>query len=193
MSAYERRRGANFEREVASQLRAALPGAVVVRGQQGRGGCDAPDVAVDAANGSHWLGIECKRGPVGRVPLLPALRQSVRDCEGTGRVPLAVVREDRAEAWALLTVDDWRSLRDAANAERCGVNAWEERLSASRVRESFCAKCCDTRYPDFVQVGIVVGAPDKGRPHAALLLWSDLLGRVLAPLWKATRAGKEAA
>ncbi len=191
MSRYERRKGADFEREIADQLRRALPDSHVTRGQQGRGGRHGvPDLMVDRADtGSGWLGVECRKGKPGNVPLLPKLRQAIRDCEGTGRVPLAVVREDRGEALAVVRYADLSDLLDALLVERAPscLCLYHE---GSRLRAAF-GQACDDAWPT---PGLVpVGLMRVDGALVALLSWADLLGRVLVPLWAARVRGEVAA
>lgn len=82
-----RRKGAAFEREIAGRFAEAMHGAEVKRGLQYRTGEEVPDV--DAPG----LWIETKRGK--KPNLRGALRQAARDAS-KGRIPIAVVRDDRA-------------------------------------------------------------------------------------------------
>lgn len=95
----QRRKGKAWEQEVARQLRAALPGCNARRGWQARGGGkEAPDVVIDGLP----VHLECKRGrkPNARA----ALAQAERDA-ADGTLPVAVVRDDRCEAFAVLRWD----------------------------------------------------------------------------------------
>jgi hypothetical protein len=174
VGAYQRRRGHDYEREVATDLRDAIPTATVRRGQQGAGGHGASDVLVDIG-GSAWLGIECKRGPVGGVPLLPALAQAVRDCDGTGRVPLAVTREDRCRSLVLVRCADLGDLRMALSVETHRDAPHRHGVVAPRLRVGL-ARAIAEAPAGTLPMGVL---PDYS---AALLRWSDLLGLVLAPL-----------
>lgn len=97
MSAYQRRKGHDWEREVARLFREAMPGAEVRRGLQYRDGSECPDVT---APGWH---IECKRG---RKPSLRlALKQAIGDAQ-KGLWRCAVVKDDREEPLAIMPLDD---------------------------------------------------------------------------------------
>lgn len=90
-------KGKRWEREVAQRLRDAMPGCEVRRGDQ-RSGAREADVEVPV-----WW-IECK---VGAMPNpRAALRQAMEDAP-PGRVPVAVVKDDRGQPFVCLTLDDW--------------------------------------------------------------------------------------
>lgn len=95
-----RRKGANFEREVARMVGEAMPGADVRRGLQSQG-----EVVPDVNAPGLW--IECKRGKKPNVR--GALRQALSNATA-GRLPLAVVRDDRADAFVTLTLTDFLEL-----------------------------------------------------------------------------------
>lgn len=98
---HSRTKGAAYEREVARLVREAMPGATVRRGLQARGGREVPDVDCP-----HFH-LETKRG---KLPSpRRALEQAKRDVEasGSGKVPVAVIRDDRAPAFVVMTLDDW--------------------------------------------------------------------------------------
>jgi hypothetical protein len=78
-----------------------MPGAEVHRGFQARSGEEAPDVECPV----FW--IEAKRG---RQPNVRAALRQAQAAAPQGRVPLAVVRDDRAEAFACLSLDDFLEL-----------------------------------------------------------------------------------
>jgi Holliday junction resolvase len=181
MAKMQRDKGHNFEREVARQLREALPGAHVVRGQQGFGGSNAPDVAVDGANGSPWLHIECKRGK--RCSIMAAIRQAVADSDGTGRVPIAVVREDRRVAVAVMRWDDYSTLETSLMVE----TGAELALPVMHNMDEH------SRPPwrDWMYRG-----DDTGRAWSfetrdghdfMAARWDVLVAELLAPLWRATQ------
>jgi len=92
-----RRKGARWERELVHLFREAMPGANVRRGLQSRGGEEVPDVDCPV----FW--IEAKRGR--RPNVRGALRQAA-DAAPKGRIPLAVIRDDRAGPFAVLLLDD---------------------------------------------------------------------------------------
>ena len=105
--ATSRRKGARFERELVHLFRAAMPGAEVRRGLQCRG-----EEVADVECPAFW--IEAKRGK--QPNIRAALRQAI-EAAPTGRTPITVVRDDRAEATVTLLLDDFLAL----------VSAWWER------------------------------------------------------------------
>lgn len=104
MGKSEREKGKRWEREVARDMRQALPGCHVVRGWQARAGSDAPDV-----DGTPFW-VECKVGK--RPPLRPALQQAVEASVEAGdkRPVVAVVKSDRQPPLVLMHYDDWLDL-----------------------------------------------------------------------------------
>jgi hypothetical protein len=120
-----RRKGAQFERELVHRFRAAMPGARIHRGAQFRGGAEAADVVCPR----FW--VEAKRGKKPNVRA--ALRQATQDArraEGD-RIPIAVVRDDRDNAFATLSLADllalisewWeRGLRQQIAADLAGLD-----------------------------------------------------------------------
>lgn len=109
MGAYQRRKGHNFEREMARWFREALPGCDAKRGFQTRGGgAEAPDVLVPG------LHVECKRG---RQPnIRRAYQQAVEDADARQKkatqrdLPLAITRDDHGHALVTLSLEDFRPL-----------------------------------------------------------------------------------
>ena len=95
--ARSRRKGANFERELVHLFRDALPGAEVRRGLQCRGE-EVPDVDCPV----FW--VEAKRGKKPNVR--GALRQACAAAP-KGRIPLAIIRDDREDAFVSLNLDDF--------------------------------------------------------------------------------------
>jgi len=92
-----RTKGHNFERWIAKKLREIFPGAR--RGLQYQDGKKCADV-VDAGPW-HW---ECK---VGKKPgVRTALKQAEIDCS-KGMIPVAVIKDDRAEPFVVLPFDDF--------------------------------------------------------------------------------------
>ena len=101
MGALSRRKGADWERALVHLFREAMPGAEVRRGLQSRGGEEVPDVDCPV----FWL--ESKRGKK------PNVRAALRQALGTapqGRIPLAVIRDDRQEAFVALSLEDFLEL-----------------------------------------------------------------------------------
>jgi hypothetical protein len=92
-----RRKGHQYERDVAKLFREAMGGAEVKRGLQGRGGSEAPDV--DCPH--FW--VETKRGR--RPNPRKALEQAERDTDG--RVPIAIIRDDYGEAFVVLRLSQF--------------------------------------------------------------------------------------
>ena len=101
MGMRSRRKGAGFERALVHRFRAELPGLVIRRGAQARGGSEAPDVDVPG------LWVEAKHGQ--KVNLRAALAQAIRDA-GTGRMPVAVCKDDRSEPVVVIRLDDFLAL-----------------------------------------------------------------------------------
>ncbi len=95
---HSRRKGIAYERRLVHRFRKAMPGAEIHRGLQYRSGKEAPDVECPV----FW--IESKRGKK------PNMRAALRQAAGgapKGRIPIAVVRDDRAEATVTLLLDDF--------------------------------------------------------------------------------------
>lgn len=93
-----RRKGARYERDLVKVFQEAMPGADVKRGLQSRGGDEVPDVDCPL----FW--VEAKRG---RKPnVRAALRQAVGDCQDD-RMPVAVIRDDREEAFISMRLSDF--------------------------------------------------------------------------------------
>jgi len=78
-----------------------VPGAK--RGLGQARGAEVPDVDIPGV----WL--EAKRG-IRSAPLPKAYAQALRDCEGTGRIPIAVRRLDRQRGVARLRLCDLQAL-----------------------------------------------------------------------------------
>jgi hypothetical protein len=101
MSALSRTKGHRFERELVQRFRKAMPGAEVRRGFQYRNGEEAPDVECPV----FW--VESKRG---KKPNIRAALKQAAGAAPKGRIPLAVIRDDREEAFAVLMLDDFLEL-----------------------------------------------------------------------------------
>ena len=98
MGALSRRKGRRYEQELVHLFREAMPGAEVRRGLQSRGGEEVPDVDCPV----FWM--EAKRGKK------PNVRAALRQAEAAapqGRIPLAVIRDDRQEAFVALSLEDF--------------------------------------------------------------------------------------
>lgn len=94
-----KRKGSNFEREIARRLRAVFPEAK--RGFQFRSRNEAPDVDVP----HFW--IECKRM---RLTQPRAALADAKACAPAGRWPLAVCKDDREPAFVAMYFDDFIAL-----------------------------------------------------------------------------------
>ena len=99
--ARSRRKGADYERALVHRFRDAMPGAEVRRGLQSRSGDEVADVEVPV----FW--VEAKRG---KQPNIRAALRQAQAAAPKGRIPIAVVRDDRAEATVTLTLDDFLEL-----------------------------------------------------------------------------------
>lgn len=96
-----RRKGHGFEREIARSL-GEIFGDGVRRGLQYRDGADCPDVIAPA------LWVECKRGR--KTNIRAALAQAIAASEGRGLWPVAICRDDGAQATATMALDDFLDL-----------------------------------------------------------------------------------
>lgn len=107
MSASQRTKGHNWEREVARRFREIMPDVEVRRGQQGWGGEQGADVEVPG----FW--VECKVGKLTNPRA--ALKQADEDRlaageRGVGRRPLAVCKDDRKPPFVMLSLEDFLDL-----------------------------------------------------------------------------------
>ena len=93
-----RRKGLEAERELVWRFREVMPGATVRRGLQARSGEEVPDVDCPV----FWP--ELKRG---KKPNVRAALRQAQDAAPEGRIPLAVIRDDRAKAFVALSLDDF--------------------------------------------------------------------------------------
>ncbi len=96
-----RRKGASWERELVRRFREVMPGAEVRRGFQARSGEEAADVECPV----FW--IEAKRGK--KPNIRGALAQAI-EASPSGRMPIAVVRDDRSDPTVTLLLDDFLEL-----------------------------------------------------------------------------------
>ncbi len=99
--ARSRRKGANYERAMVHRFREAMPGAEVRRGLQYRSGDEVADVDCPV----FWP--ELKRG---KKPNVRAALRQARAAVPKGRVPVAVIRDDRQEPFVALLLDDFLDL-----------------------------------------------------------------------------------
>lgn len=103
MGKLSRRKGHAFEREIAAELREM--GFDAKRGlSQARGG-GAEEADVVGVPGFHF---ECKRGKKPNVRA--ALAQAIEDARGNvgNVVPVAILRDDRSEAIAVVRWEDFK-------------------------------------------------------------------------------------
>lgn len=99
MGAMQRRKGATFERALVHRFREAMPGADVKRGLQFRGGgAEVPDVDCPVFH------VEAKHGkkPVVRAALQQAQADAVK-----GKIPIAVIKDNRQEPFVVLGLEDF--------------------------------------------------------------------------------------
>lgn len=99
MSAYQRRKGHTWEREVARRLRPIFADAR--RGYQYRDGEDAADVLIPRFH------VECKVGQ--RPNLTAALEQAEGDAK-PGMWATAICKQDHREPTVTMRLDDWEEL-----------------------------------------------------------------------------------
>ena len=97
MGARSRTKGANYERELVHRFREAMPGADVRRGLQCRG-----EETADVDCPVLW--VEAKRG---KKPSVRAALKQATAAAPRGRIPLAIIRDDRAEAFVALSLEDF--------------------------------------------------------------------------------------
>lgn len=102
MGALSRRKGARWERELVHIFAAVFGAAKVRRGLQFRDGADAADVITPAL----WVEAKCGRQTNPRA----ALRQAQVASEGKGLLPVAVCRDDRADAFVVMSLEDFTDL-----------------------------------------------------------------------------------
>lgn len=94
-----RRKGLQFERDVANMLRDVMPGADIKRGLQSRGGgAEEADVVCP------YFHVECKKGPMPNPRA--ALKQAKEDAQ-PGMVPLGVVGDDRKPPFVVMELEDF--------------------------------------------------------------------------------------
>jgi hypothetical protein len=98
---HSRNKGASYERELVHLFREAMPGAEVQRGLQSRSGTEVADVECPV----FW--VEAKRG---KKPNVRAALAQARAAAPQGRIPIAIVRDDHAEAFVSLRLDDYLDL-----------------------------------------------------------------------------------
>jgi hypothetical protein len=99
MGASQRRKGHDFERKIARDLRELFPDAK--RGFQTRGGTsEEADVEIP------YYFIECKHHK--KAPLRAALQQAADNCGD--RVPVAICKDDRKDPIVLMNYEEFRKI-----------------------------------------------------------------------------------
>lgn len=101
MGSLSRNKGRRFEQELVRLFREAMPGADVKRGLQSRSGQEVADVECPV----FW--IESKRG---RKPNVRAALKQAESSAPKGRIPVAVIRDDRSDPFVVLLLDDFLEL-----------------------------------------------------------------------------------
>jgi len=94
-----RRKGVDFERQLARRFAEVFGRDQVRRGLQYRDGADAPDVIAPC------LWIEAKRGK--QTNPRAALRQAAEASAGKGYWPLAVCKDDQQPAFVVMELEDF--------------------------------------------------------------------------------------
>ena len=96
--AYNRKKGANFERELTHVFRKVFPGEDVKRGLQYRSGMECPDVECPL------LWVEAKR--MKRPNIRAAYKQAVGACP-KGRIAVAITKANREETLVTMSLEDF--------------------------------------------------------------------------------------
>lgn len=106
-----RRKGADFEREIAERLRVLWPDARRGLGQA-RSGADAPDV-----DGAPWW-VQCKHGARPNIPA--AMRQAARDATAAHdeRPPVAITRANRGPVLVSMRLEEWLDVMGVWESQR---------------------------------------------------------------------------
>ena len=95
-----RRKGADFERAMVHRFREAMPGLEVRRGLQSRG-----EEVADIDCPVFWPELKRGKKPNIRAALMQAIAAAPK-----GRIPIAIVRDDRAKELVTLLLDDFLEL-----------------------------------------------------------------------------------
>ena len=113
-----RRKGANFERWLANSL-SEMTGLKAQRGlaQTRGGGAEVSDVSID------YIHVEAKNHI--RSNIKAALRQAINDCEESGKIPVAITKDDRKPVLCTMLLDDWIKFFNAYIAEQQGTTQKE--------------------------------------------------------------------
>jgi len=97
-----RRKGVEWEREVARRLAEVFGKVGARRGIQCRGGAETADVVTPA------LWVECKAGRLTNPRA--ALRQAARDAARTGLWPIAICKDNKEEPHVTMGFEDFLEL-----------------------------------------------------------------------------------
>ncbi len=95
---HSRRKGADFEREIARRFRKVMPGADIRRGIQFRSGAEAPDVEMPC----FWPELKHRN----KTNIRGALRQATEACP-PGKWPIAVCKDNYAAPTVTLLFEDF--------------------------------------------------------------------------------------
>lgn len=103
-----RMKGANFERKIAKLL-TEHTGIEWQRGlgQARKGGSEIADVYSEEVPGVHF---EAKRHI--RCNIKAAMRQALGDVSESGKLPIVVTKDDRAEILVTMRFEDWITMFD---------------------------------------------------------------------------------
>lgn len=93
-----RRKGHNYERELVHRFREVMPGAEIKRGIQYRSGQEVPDVDCPI----FWPELKRGKKPNPRAALKQAIEAAPK-----GKIPIAIIRDDRAEAFVAVRLEDF--------------------------------------------------------------------------------------
>jgi hypothetical protein len=183
MGAGSRRKGHDFERALVHAFREAMPGAVVRRGLQSRGTAEVADIDCP---------IFFPEAKTGRKPNVRAALAQARAAAPDGRIPVAVIHDDRAKAFVALAQVALRDLvRECEVAAERGAGIDKDEVPVLRPLEKR-GKKPNVR---IVLAAARLGAPieqvpvaviiDEGTEPFAVLRLDDFLDVVRA--WWAVR------
>lgn len=128
-----RQKGAQFERDIASELKSLFPGAKRGIGQA-RSSSEVADV-----DGIEHFWVECKRRST-PVEIKKAMEQAIKAKGSLDRMPLVVSKEDNEKALAtllwsdfLVILSDWLRLKRGTENEQRRENRDDRRTPPPRV------------------------------------------------------------
>ncbi len=98
MGKLSRTKGATWERELARRFGEVMPGAKVRRGLQDRDGVEAADVDCPC----FWVEAKHQRKPRPRAAL-----EQAEEAAPKGRVPVAVIKEQRKRPYVVIRLDEF--------------------------------------------------------------------------------------